>query len=124
MTDTKILAITILAVIAAGVGVTEVIAQGPVPVPYPNTAKAVPDWVDNNFRWYGEGLIGQADLLNSLSYMLDNGLMHLSDKAAQEVKELREENKKLRAIIDEKPGHHGEEIYPDEYGRVKTQMSF
>ena len=42
MTDTKILAITILAVFAAGIGIIEVIAQGPVPVPYPNTAKAIP----------------------------------------------------------------------------------
>ena len=64
-------------------------------------AKAVPDWVDNNFKWYGEGKIGQEDLLNSLKYMLDNSLMHLSDKAAQEMKSLREENaaykKKLAA---------------------------
>ncbi|MFB5631564.1 MAG: hypothetical protein ACE5RN_08250 [Nitrosopumilaceae archaeon] len=64
-------------------------------------AKAVPDWVDNNFRWYGEGKIGQSDLINSLKFMLDNGIMHLSDKAAQEMQSLREENaaykKKLAA---------------------------
>ena len=117
MTDTKIIAITILAVFAVGLGASEVLAQGA------SNAKAIPDWVDNNFRWYGEGLIEQSDLLNSLSYMLDNGFMHLSDKAAQEMKELRQENIKLRSMMDD-TGHHGEEIHPDEYGRAKTQFSF
>lgn len=76
----------------------------PIPVPYPNiakvdNAKAIPDWIDNNFKWYGEGKIAQADLLNSLNFMLDNGIMHLSDKAAKEVKSLREENKQLHEYI-------------------------
>ena len=59
-------------------------------------AKAIPDWVNNNFKWYGEGLIEQSDLLNSLSFLLDNGHMHLSDKAAQEVNDLRAENAELK----------------------------
>jgi hypothetical protein len=62
--------------------------------------KAVPDWVDNNFKWYGEGKIGQSDLLNSLSYMLDNNIMHLSDKAAQEMQSLREENAAFKKKLD------------------------
>lgn len=61
--------------------------------------KAVPDWVDNNFKWYGEGKIAQSDLLNSLTFMLDNGYMHLSDKAAQEMNDLRIENKKLHEEV-------------------------
>ena len=64
-----------------------------------NAPKAIPSWIDNNFKWYGEGKIGQGDLLNSLTFMLDNGLMHLSDKAAQEMKNLREENKKMHEMI-------------------------
>ena len=59
------------------------------------SAQAIPGWVDNNFRWYAEGLIEQTDLLNSLSYLLDNGHMHLSDKAAKEMHDLRVENEQL-----------------------------
>lgn len=98
MTNTKFFAITsltglvLLTVFAqnalAGVGGTTAEDDWETPV----AAKAVPDWVDNNFKWYGEGKIAQSDLLNSLTYMLDNGLMHLSDKAAQEMHDLRTEN--------------------------------
>lgn len=63
-------------------------------------AKAIPDWVNNNFKWYGEGKIGQADLLNSLKFMLDNNLMHLSDEAAQEMKALRDENAAYKKKLD------------------------
>ena len=70
--------------------------------------KAIPGWVDNNFKWYGEGKIAQSDLLNSLTYMLDNGYMHLSDKTAQEMHELREENKKLRMMSGDSATHSPE----------------
>ena len=89
-------------------------------------AKAIPDWVDNNFRWYGEGLIEQSDLLNSLSYMLDNGFMYMSDKAAQETADLRAENAQLRSEF--KPVVEGTVLAGavdspvDEYGRVKVQF--
>ena len=62
--------------------------------------KAIPGWVDNNFRWYGEGKISQADLLNGINHLLDNNLMHISDKAAQEVSELRAENTALKKKLD------------------------
>ena len=92
----KIIIPVIAGILALGIGLSQDV-YGPLSEPqlddrnYEN-AKAVPDWVDNNFKWYGEGKIGQEDLLNSLKYMLDNSLMHLSDKAAQEMKNLREEN--------------------------------
>ena len=92
--------------------------------------KAVPDWVDNNFKWYGEGKIGQSDLLNSLAYMLDNNIMHLSDKAAQEVHDLREENVALKKKLDaDDKMELGVNILEkasdspvDESGRVKVQF--
>ena len=92
--------------------------------------KAVPDWVDNNFKWYGEGKIGQSDLLNSLAYMLDNNIMHLSDKAAQEVHDLREENVALKKKLDaDDKMEFGVNILEkasdspvDESGRVKVQF--
>ena len=66
--------------------------------------QAIPGWVDNNFRWYGEGKISQSDLLNGIKHLMDNNLMHISDKAAQEVHELREENQMLRQQIGTGPG--------------------
>jgi len=60
--------------------------------------KAIPDWVDQSFRWYAQGQIQQSDLLNSMKYLLDNNIMHLSDKAAKEMHDLKAENKKLRQM--------------------------
>ena len=92
-------------------------------------AKAVPDWVDNNFKWYGEGKIGQSDLLNSLTYMLDNNFMHLSDKAAQEVNDLRNENKKLRMeqaeLLSDVFNRSDEPLSAtDDQGRIKSQFNW
>jgi hypothetical protein len=90
--------------------------------------KAVPDWVDNNFKWYGEGKIGQSDLLNSLSYMLDNNIMHLSDKAAQEVQDLKNENKKLRMeqaeLLSDVFNRSDEPLSTDDQGRIKSQFNW
>jgi len=60
--------------------------------------KAIPDWVDQSFRWYAEGQIQQSELLNSMKYLLDNSIMHISDKAAKEMHDLKAENKKLRQM--------------------------
>ena len=64
-------------------------------------AKAIPDWVDQSFRWYGQGQITQSELLNSMKYLLDNSIMHLSEKAAKEVNDLRAENKKLHHEVSQ-----------------------
>ena len=89
--------------------------------------KAVPDWVDNNFKWYGEGKIGQSDLLNSLAYMLDNNLMHLSDKAAQQVSDLKNENRRLQMenaeLLSDVFNRSDEPLSAtDDQGRVKVQF--
>ncbi|HET6517307.1 MAG TPA: hypothetical protein VFG25_03690 [Nitrosopumilaceae archaeon] len=68
--------------------------SGPVPVPYPNvakaqTTKAIPDWVKNQFEWYVNGEIDEKTLLTSMNWMFDNNVMHLSEKAAKEVNDLR-----------------------------------
>ena len=101
MTKTIILTITTIALFAVGLTVSNVLAQGPemevaadgVKV---TGASAIPGWVDNNFRWYGEGKISQTDLLNGIKHLMDNNLMHISDKAAQEVSDLRAENTALK----------------------------
>jgi len=64
---------------------------------------AVPDWVDKNFIWYGQGQIQQSELLNAMKFLLDNNIMYISDEAAVEVNELREENQQLKALIGNPP---------------------
>jgi len=60
---------------------------------------AIPDWVRNNFEWYVNGQIDEKTLLTSMNWMFDNNIMHLSEKAALEVADLREENKRLRSGV-------------------------
>ena len=36
---------------------------------------AIPDWVDQNFRWYGEGAIAQSELINAIKYLIDEEIM-------------------------------------------------
>ena len=68
------------------------------------SVQAIPQWVDNSFRWYVDDLISQQELLTSINWLLENNHMHLSDKAAKEVDELRKENQKLKTQLSES-GH-------------------
>ncbi len=117
ITNSKVL---ILLIAAASVGVLGSISFSGTVNAQDMQKKAIPDWVDNNFRWYGEGKIGQSDLLNSLTYMLDNSIMHLSDKAAQEMQSLREENAAFKKKLDA----DGTTTSPDDQGRVKSQFNW
>jgi len=43
---------------------------------------AIPPWVDQNFKWYGEGLISQTELVNAIKYLIDNDIMILDPERA------------------------------------------
>jgi len=64
-------------------------------------AKAIPDWVRNNFEWYVNGQIDEKTLLTSMNWMFDNNVMHLSEKAAQEVQVMRNEINDLKQELEE-----------------------
>jgi len=75
----------------------EKIESGPV-----TSVPAIPDWVDQNFRWYGQEQITQTELLNALTYLLDNNIMFISEEAANEVQQLRDENYQLKIkLVDQ-----------------------
>ena len=76
-------------------------------------AKAIPDWVDQNFKWYGQGQIQQSELLNAMKFLLDNNIMYISDEAVKEVSQLREENQQLKALIGNPPPPPDPEIKLD-----------
>jgi hypothetical protein len=95
-----------------------------------SSAKAIPDWVKTNFDWYLKGNIDEATLLTSMNWMFDNNIMHLSEKAAQEVNELRAENQKLHEQLGHElthtqqqgSGDTSQSADPDKSGRVKIQL--
>lgn len=69
------------------------------------SAQSIPDWVKNQFEWYLTGEIDEGTLLTSMNWMFDNNIMHLSEKAAQEVKQLREENQKYKELLGHELSH-------------------
>ena len=61
---------------------------------YPATnafADSIPDWVRKIFVWYGEGQIGEKDLLNALQYLIDSKIIIVS------------ENTSAQTMIDSQP---------------------
>jgi len=65
---------------------------------------AIPDWVDQNFRWYSEGLIEQSELVNAIKYLIDNDILILDPERANTINQLREENLQLRIKLGEQIG--------------------
>jgi len=129
MNKTVILTIAVLTgLLVLGLNFEEVFSaepapSGPVPMPYPVTTKAIPSWVDNNFRWYVDGQIDEKTLLTSMNWMFDNNVMHLSEKAAQEVADLREENKKLRTLVEDEAEYRSGFFKPSEIKESSQKKS-
>jgi len=49
-----------------------------------NTAyAAVPDWVKNTAKWYGEGKISEKDFLGAIKYLINNGILTLEESKAE-----------------------------------------
>jgi predicted nucleic acid-binding Zn-ribbon protein len=104
MNKTVILTITILTgLLILGFNFDEVFSaepapSGPVPIPYPvTTTKAIPSWVDTVMDFYLKGAISEREMLDAFDYLFKNNIMHMSQEAAQQVADLREENKRLQA---------------------------
>ena len=88
---------------------SEVENEGTFVLQPPKVAKAIPDWVKNQFQWYLTGEIDEVTLLTSMNWMFDNNIMHLSEKAAQEVQQLREENQKYEELLGHELSHTGQQ---------------
>lgn len=75
-------------------------SPGPVPIPYPNIAKtdtkAIPSWIQFTMQAYLNGEISERELLDAFKFLLDRGILHMSQTAAQQMADLREENKELK----------------------------
>jgi len=40
----------------------------------------VPDWVKNTAKWYGDGKISEAEFLNAIKYLINNGVLNLEER--------------------------------------------
>jgi len=98
-------------------------------------AKAIPDWVKNQFEWFLTGEIDEETLLTSMNWMFDNNIMHLSPEAALEVKQLRDENQRYKELLGHELAHvtqqggdsentsqPGERIMQPEYGTSQSKV--
>ena len=63
--------------------------------------KSIPDWVKSQFEWYLTGEIDEKTLLTSMNWMFDNNIMYLSQEAAQEVQDMRNEIDDLKYELEE-----------------------
>ncbi|MBT7359121.1 MAG: hypothetical protein HN808_00810, partial [Thaumarchaeota archaeon] len=42
-------------------------------------ASAVPDWIKNTAKWYGDGDISEDDFLNAIKYLIQQKIIIISD---------------------------------------------
>jgi len=116
---------------------SEVENEGTFVLQSPKVVKAIPDWVKNQFEWYLTGEIDEGTLLTSMNWMFDNNIMHLSEKAAQEVQQLREENQKYEELLGHELSHTiqqgsggsssqsnpGERVMQPEFGSSQSKVT-
>lgn len=103
MPNLKIFFLIFVSLFVLGIGYQSSLGQNPeeeVPL-RSDSSKAIPDWLKNNFRWYLDGQISQKELLTSIKWLLDNNYMHLSEKSAREVQELRDQVTYLKQVLAE-----------------------
>ena len=38
----------------------------------------IPEWIQNIFKWYGEGIIEDQELINTIQYLAENGIISIT----------------------------------------------
>jgi len=64
-------------------------------------AKAIPDWVKTTMGFYLKDQISEREILDAFNFLFENNIMHLSQEAAQEVQEMRNEIDNLKQELEE-----------------------
>ena len=64
-------------------------------------AKAIPDWVKTTMGFYLKDQISEREILDAFNYLFENNIMQLSQEAAQEVQEMRNEIDNLKQELEE-----------------------
>lgn len=49
---------------------------------------SIPSWVKNTALWWGQGQIGDADFIKAIQWMVDNGIIHLSNTTSSQTPQI------------------------------------
>nr|AIF10639.1 hypothetical protein [uncultured marine thaumarchaeote KM3_46_G12] len=61
----------------------------------------IPAWIKNNAAWWSEGQIDDASFVSGIKYMIENGIMEISQGDNQVPSGLYEENQRLNSLLTE-----------------------
>ena len=105
MTKTKIAIFAITSILLSAVMMAqEVYAQDEEPqkltIGGTEYDKAIPDWVDQNFRWYAQEQISQTEIINSLEFLLTERIILLPSMQTAEGQEITQSIEELEQRID------------------------
>jgi plastocyanin len=50
-------------------------------------AESVPEWIKNNALWYGQGDISEAEFLNAIKFLIEEGIIVLDTEIVSEIME-------------------------------------
>ena len=50
-------------------------------------AESVPEWIKNNALWYGQGNISEAEFLNAIKFLIEEGIIVLDTEMVSEIME-------------------------------------
>ena len=67
----KSLVLTIVFVFACGVSLSSIMA-------FAQEDYNIPAWIKNNAAWWAEGQIDDASFVSGITYMIENGIMEIS----------------------------------------------
>ena len=62
--------LTIITVIAF-IGITTI----PLTAQFVDAETLIPDWIKNNAKWWSEGTLDDQTFVNSIGYLVDNGIL-------------------------------------------------
>ena len=110
-------------------------------------AERIPGFMKKNIEWYSQGVVSEQEFVNALTYLMNQDIIVLDQEKADAIKQLRDENQKLReqlghelthasqqgsldkeaGLVKFGDGEHGNlppssESESDKYGRIKAQF--
>jgi len=74
---------------------------GGVSGPRASSASLFPDWFTQNMNWYLDGMITEQELANGFEHLININVIFLDPERAQEMQDLRDENKRLKDLLDD-----------------------
>jgi len=46
--------------------------------------KTIPKWIQNNAKWWSDGMISEKDFVNGLKYLVENGIIEVESVGIKE----------------------------------------